>query len=84
MLNEVSAKERASTQGILIIFISIGQLTGAALTGALSATTPGRPDGFGYAFTAMAALSVVLLVFSFFLKNRKNELTGNRIIDKHQ
>jgi EmrB/QacA subfamily drug resistance transporter len=74
MLNEVPAKERASTQGILVIFISIGQLTGAAFTGALSATTPGKPDGFGYAFIAMAVLSTLLLVFSFFLKNRKKEL----------
>jgi EmrB/QacA subfamily drug resistance transporter len=74
MLNEVSARERASTQGILIIFISIGQLTGAAFTGALSSTTPGKPDGFGYAFIAMAALSVLLFLFSFFLKNRKREL----------
>ena len=74
MLNEVPAKERASTQGILLIFISIGQLTGAAFTGALSATTPGKPDGFGFAFIAMASLSVLLLIFSFFLKNRNREL----------
>jgi MFS family permease len=74
MLNEVSAKERASTQGILLIFISIGQLTGAAFTGALSATTQGKPDGFGYAFITMAGLSVILLLFSFFLKNRRKEL----------
>jgi MFS family permease len=80
MLNEVTAKERASTQGILIIFISIGQLTGAAFIGALSATTPGKPGGFGSAFIAMAGLSVLLLFFSFFLKNRKKELAENKIL----
>ena len=74
MLNEVSAKERASTQGILLIFISIGQLTGAAFTGALSSTTPGKPDGFGFAFLSMAILAVLLFFFSFFLKNRQTEL----------
>ena len=80
MLNEVSAKERASTQGVLVIFISIGQLTGAALTGAISSTTPGKSDGFGYAFISMAALSVLLLSFSFFLKNRKRELMGTNVV----
>lgn len=75
MLNEVSAKERASTQGILIIFISTGSLVGAAFTGALSSTSPGKPDGFGLAFLIMAGIALVLMVFSFFLKKRKKELS---------
>jgi MFS family permease len=74
MLNEVSAIERASTQGILIIFVSIGQLTGAALVGAISAASPVETDGFGFAFLVMTILSAMLVFLAFFLKNRKEEL----------
>jgi MFS family permease len=74
MLNEVEARERASTQGMLIIFISIGQLAGAALTGTIASTTPGSPSGFGLAFLIMTGLAAFLTVLAFFLKSRKNEL----------
>jgi MFS family permease len=74
MLNEVTAKDRASTQGMLIIFISIGQLTGAALVGAIASADPGKTTGFGYSFLAMTALSALLVVLAFFLKSRKQEL----------
>jgi MFS family permease len=76
MLNEVSVKERASTQAVLLIFISIGQLTGSALIGALTSDTVSRISGFGYAFLVMGILSFVLVIASFFLKNRKNELVN--------
>ena len=38
MLNEVAASDRASTQGIITIFISIGQMTGAAFIGTVVAS----------------------------------------------
>jgi MFS family permease len=77
MLNEVSARERASTQGILLIFISIGQLTGAALIGSMASSIGNGLKGFGIAFLIMAGLSLLLVVCSFFLKNRQQEL-GHR------
>ncbi len=76
MLNEVAAIERASTQGVLVIFVSIGQLTGAALVGAITAATPGKPTGFGMAFTVMTLLSSFLVILAFFLKGRKQELAS--------
>ncbi|MCX6267626.1 MAG: MFS transporter [Bacteroidetes bacterium] len=80
MLNEVPVKERASTQGILLIFISIGQLAGAALIGAIAAITPGKVSGFGIAFLVMTTLSGALVVLAFFLKDRKQELAGRQPI----
>jgi MFS family permease len=80
MLNEVPVMERASTQGILLIFISIGQLAGAALIGAIAAATPGKTSGFGIAFLVMTGLSTVLVIMAFFLKTRKQELAGQQII----
>ncbi|MEI7726941.1 MAG: MFS transporter [Bacteroidota bacterium] len=80
MLNEVPVTERASTQGILLIFISIGQLTGAALIGAIAAATPGKASGFGIAFLVMTTLSATLVILALFLKNRKQELAGQQSI----
>ena len=74
MLNEVSERERAATQGLLIIFISIGQLTGSALFGTLTQSFGKGLNGFGYAYLSMAGLALILGVSSFFLKNRKREL----------
>jgi MFS family permease len=80
MLNEVPVMERAATQGILLIFISIGQLAGAALIGAIAASTPGQTTGFGIAFLVMTVLSALLVILAFFLKNRKQELRGQQSI----
>ena len=80
MLNEVPAIERASTQGVLIIFVSIGQLAGAALIGAISAATPGSSTGFSFAFLVMTFFSTALVILAFFLKNRKQELDGIKSI----
>jgi MFS family permease len=80
MLNEVPVTERASTQGILLIFISIGQLAGAALIGAIAASSPGQTSGFGIAFLVMATISTILVILGFFLKNRKQELSGQQLI----
>ena len=76
MLNEVPVMERASTQGILLIFISTGQLAGAALIGTIAAATPGQTTGFGIALLVMTALSATLVILASFLKNRKQELAG--------
>jgi EmrB/QacA subfamily drug resistance transporter len=73
MLNEVSVNERASTQAVLLIFISIGQLTGSALIGALISSADKGVTGFGYAFLVMGVLSFILVIASFFLKSRKKE-----------
>jgi MFS family permease len=77
MLNEVSVNERASTQAILLIFISVGQLTGSALVGALTSAVGKGVSGFGYAFLVMGILSFFLVFASFFLKSRKKELESH-------
>lgn len=74
ILNEVSPRERASTQGILIIFVSIGQLTGAALIGSITSPIVQGTSGFGSIFMIMSILSLVLVFCSVFLKTRKMEL----------
>jgi len=80
MLNEVPATERASTQGVLLIFISVGQLAGAALTGAVVASAADHAAGFGSSFLIMTILSAVLFMLSFFLKSRQEEQSNSQSI----
>jgi len=77
MLNEVGPSERASTQGILIIFISVGQLSGAAIIGVITSSSWGKDLGFSFAFLGMAGLSLLLMLSALFLKSRKRELQGD-------
>ncbi len=77
MLNEVSVVERASTQAILLIFISLGQLTGSALVGALISSGGTSATGFGHAFLIMGIISLILVIASFFLKSRKKEIESH-------
>jgi len=74
MLNEVSEKERASTQAVLLIFISIGQLAGAALVGTLTTVVNLGVSGFNLAFLVMSIISLALVFSSFFLKGRNLEI----------
>jgi len=78
MLNEVGPEERASTQGVLVIFISIGQLTGAAIIGVITASLWGRESGFSYAFLGMTALSFLLMLSALLLKSRRSEMTDRK------
>jgi EmrB/QacA subfamily drug resistance transporter len=73
MLNEVAPQDRALTQGILMILISIGQITGSALIGAViaSGTTPGQ--GYKNAFLYLSFMIMLLITSAFFLKNRAKE-----------
>jgi EmrB/QacA subfamily drug resistance transporter len=73
MLNEVGKTDRAITQGMLSIFTSLGQLTGAAVIGALIASIGER--GFNKSFHYLALLIIVAFVFALGLKRHKKELS---------
>ncbi len=64
---------RAASLGMLTIFISIGQLTGAALIGAIITDPTGKLMGFDHAFMVLAYISAGLVLLSVFLKNQKEE-----------
>ncbi len=74
MLNEVSAIERASTQGIITIFISIGQMAGAALIGTFVASYKIPSTGFKQVLFIIAVFAAVLAISGLFLKSRESEL----------
>jgi EmrB/QacA subfamily drug resistance transporter len=74
MLNEVSSSDRASTQGIITIFISIGQMTGAAAIGTILASYSELEKGYKQLFLFISVLAVMLAVSGLMLKNRSREL----------
>ena len=72
MLNEVEKVDRAVTQGMLTIFVSVGQLTGAALIGVVIAQSTGV-GGYHSIFLYQSVLLVFVVLASFRLKGRKTE-----------
>jgi MFS family permease len=69
ILNNTTAEDRATSQGMLTIFISIGQITGAAVIGLLLASMTGS-NIFGTIFTGVSILLLVMILLSFGLENR--------------
>lgn len=79
MLNEVSSIDRASSQGLVTIFISIGQMIGGAFIGVVIASDSGI-EGYKYLFVLLAIIMLIVAFFAIRLKNRKQELeTANSV-----
>jgi MFS family permease len=73
MLNEAPARERGAAQGILTVFISVGQLAGSAVLGAVIASGGGDVGSFGSAFGLVAIGMGVLALASLGLRSRAAE-----------
>lgn len=74
MLNEAPAADRAAAQGAITLFTSIGQLLSSALVGAVAASRGGGVAGYSTAFLVVGAVSLLLTVAAFGLKDRRAEL----------
>lgn len=73
MLNEVGVHERAITQGILTIFISIGQIVGSAAITTVAAQEAIPAAGYRKALYLMSFLMILTLVLALRLKGRAEE-----------
>ena len=78
MLNEVSVSERAATQGLITIFVSIGQMTGAAIIGTLVASNSVATSGYKQVSFLIAIFAFILAVSGTLLKSRKSEIQANK------
>ncbi len=76
MLNEVQPAERALGQGIITLFTSIGQMTGATLIGIVVASQLIRINGYDRAFAIISVIAFLIMLVSFGLKSRKEELAA--------
>lgn len=73
LLHEARAGERTISQGIITLFLSIGQTLGSALIGAVAASGAGRPQDYQRAFLVIAGIGFVLTLLSLGLKSRAAE-----------
>jgi EmrB/QacA subfamily drug resistance transporter len=73
MLNEVGAHERAITQGVLTIFISIGQIIGSQAIGSISSSGNNSADGYRRALFLLAGILLLSFFLSTRLKSRRSE-----------
>lgn len=82
LLNEAPAEERGAAQGVLTVFISIGQLIGAVLLGAVTAARGGDVAGYAAAFLIVGVLMALLFIASFGLKSRAEELATQQRLQR--
>jgi MFS family permease len=73
MLNEASAADRTSAQGLITLFTSIGQLTSSALVGAVAASMGGGVKGYGTAYMVVGVIAAIMVILTLGLKNRQQE-----------
>lgn len=76
ILEEARPEDRASAQGLLNIFLAIGQLLGAAIVGAVAASKGGGQAGYQGAYVVLAALALAMLGLSFRLRKTAPAVTA--------
>jgi len=76
MLNEVQSSERALGQGIITLFTSTGQMTGATLIGLIVASMASHIDGYSRSFLIIAIIALSVMTMSSRLKSRSQELAS--------
>jgi len=70
VLNEARPEDRGTAQGLLTVFLAIGQLSGAAVIGGVAASRGGGTDGYQLALLILGLLTAMLVVAGFGLKSR--------------
>lgn len=70
LLEESREAERTVAQGVVTLSISVGQLTGGALIGAVVASTAAAMRGYHLAFACIAGAAFLLTLLSLGLKKR--------------
>jgi len=76
LLNEAQEGDRAAVQGLLTVFLAVGQLLGAAIVGGVAASRGGGLVGYQTAFLVLAALTAVISVVAVALQSRAVEMAA--------
>jgi EmrB/QacA subfamily drug resistance transporter len=80
MLNEASAADRTSAQGLISLSTSVGQLVSSALVGAVAASLGGGVNGYGSAYLVIGVVAGIMVILTLGLKNRQQELA---MVEQH-
>lgn len=73
VLNEAAPRDRGAAQGILTVFLAVGQLAGAALIGGVAASNGGGTHGYQLAFMILGGFTALLVLVGFGLKSQAEE-----------
>jgi len=73
LLRESSAAERTVAQGVIALFLGIGQLLGGAIIGAVAESGPSGVAGYAQAFLLIAGIAGGLALLATRLKGRAAE-----------
>lgn len=73
VLNETPMKDSAAAQGLLSINTSFGQIIGAAILGAVIASTGSQLSGYDTSYAFLAVIAIFMLILTLFLKSRAME-----------
>jgi EmrB/QacA subfamily drug resistance transporter len=73
MLNEASAEDRTSAQGVITLFTSIGQMASSAIVGAVAASMGGGVTGYSSAYMVVGVIAAVMVILTLGLKNQQQE-----------
>lgn len=76
VIREVPDTQRGAGQGLLTLFLSVGQLSGAALVGGVAASQNGAAGGYQQAMLAIGALMLAALALSAGLKSGVDRKTA--------
>ena len=81
VLNEAGAEQRGAAQGLLSVMLSMGQLSGAALVGAIAASFgPDDPRGFMQGFMLIGSVMALMTMLALGLKNRAAERSASAAV----
>lgn len=78
LIHEARKQEKAISQGLITLNISVGQLFSAAAVGAVAASGHTPLEGYGNAFMLIVVITLVVTSLSFLLRNRSEEQTAIR------
>jgi multidrug resistance protein len=79
IIQEARADDRAAAQGLLNIFLAIGQLSGAAIVGAVATSGGGGTEGYQRSFLVLGLLAVVMFFVSLGLNRNKPETSDTGV-----
>lgn len=82
LIHEARKQEKAISQGLITLNISIGQLFSAAAVGAIAASASTPIQGYGNAFTAIVVVTLIVMSLSFMLRNRDEEQAALKAQDE--
>ncbi len=73
LLNEAEEGDRTAAQGLLTVFLAIGQMMGAAIVGGVAASEGGGVVGYQAAFLVLAVLTGGMVFVATALKSKSAE-----------